>query len=123
NKVVGYLDAITDAVAAAGGNSQTLSEISFIMAQIAAAGKITGQDLIQFGQRGINAAELIGKAMGKTGAEIREMITAGALDAGEALDALAAGMAASFDGAALNVKDTWLGAIDRVKGASRDLSG
>src|SRR5690606_33277294 len=91
-KVVPYLDAMQDAVAAAGGSSQQLSEIAFVMAQISAAGKITGQDLIQFGQRGINAAELIGVAMGKTGAQIREEITAGTLGADQALDALAEGM-------------------------------
>src|SRR5690606_35412134 len=80
-KVIPYLDAIQEAVAAAGGSNQQIEEIAFIMAQISAASKITGQDLIQFGQRGINAAELIGSQMGKTGAEIKSEITAGTLGA------------------------------------------
>lgn len=121
-KVIPYLDAIQDAVAAAGGSNQQLGEIAFVMAQISAAGKITGQDLIQFGQRGVNAAELIGSQMGKTGAQIKSEITAGTLGADEALDALAAGMKAKFDGAAANVKDTFAGAMDRVQAAWRDLS-
>lgn len=121
-KVIPYLDAIQDAVAAAGGSNQELSEIAFIMAQISSAGKITGQDLLQFGQRGVNAAELIGSQMGKTGAQIKADITAGTLGADEALDALAKGMKTQFDGAAANVKDTFSGAMDRVQAAWRDMS-
>ena len=74
-KTIPMLDALQNAVAATGGSSQQLQDLAFVMAQIKAAGKITGQDLLQLGQRGINAAELIGKAFGKTGAEIKEMIS------------------------------------------------
>lgn len=122
SKVLPYLDAVQQSVAAMGGSNQQISEISFIMSQISAASKITATDLMQFGQRGINAAELIGSQMGKTGAQIREDITAGALDAGEALDALAAGMQERYGGAADNVKNTITGAFDRVKAAWRDMS-
>ncbi|QIK82392.1 tape measure protein [Sanguibacter sp. HDW7] len=121
-KVIPYLSAINDATAAAGGNSQMLGELAFVMAQISAAGKITGQDLIQFGQRGVNAAELIGSQMGLTGAEIKAHITKGTLGADVALDALAAGMSEKFAGASANVKQTWDGATDRVRSAIRDIS-
>lgn len=120
-KVIPYLGAIQDAVAAAGGGAQQLQEVSFVLSQISAAGKITGQDLIQLGQRGINAAELIGSQMGKTGPEIKKAITDGALGADEALDALTKGMTEKFGGAAASVKETWVGAVDRIKGAYRDI--
>jgi len=122
DQVVPTLQAIQDAVAAAGGSNQQLSELVFVLAQVQAAGKITGQDLIQFGQRGVDAATLIGSQMGKTGAQIRADITAGSLDAGTAISALTAGMEQKFGGAAGNVKKTFLGATDRVKSAWRDLS-
>lgn len=121
-KVIPYLDSVQNAVAAMGGSNQQISEIAFIMSQISSASKITGQDLMQLGQRGINAAELIGSQMGKTGAQIRADITAGTLDADKALDALAAGMDAKFGGAAANVKNTFDGAMDRVKAAWRDFA-
>ena len=121
-KVIPYLDAIQNAVAATGGSNQDIAELSLIMSQISAAGKITGQDLMQFAQRGVDAATLIGSQMGMTGAQIREEITAGSLDAGTALDALAAGMQETYGGAADNVKNTFVGAWDRVKAAWRDLS-
>src|SRR5690606_17743941 len=82
----------------------------------------TATDLREFGNRGVDAATLIGSQMGMTGAEIREAITDGSLDAGQALDALAAGMSATFDGAAAGVKDTFAGAVDRVRAAWRDIS-
>lgn len=122
SKVLPTLDAIQNAVAAFGGSNNDIAEIAFIFSQIQAAGKITATDLMQLGQRGVDAATLIGSQMGMTGAQIRESITAGTLPAGEALDALAAGMAEKFDGAADNVKNTFAGAMDRVMAAWRDLS-
>lgn len=122
SKVLPTLDAIQNAVAAFGGSNQQISEIAFIMAQIQAAGKITATDLMQLGQRGVDAATLIGSQMGMTGAQIRESITAGSLSAGDALDALTAGMDQRFGGAAENVKNTFTGAMDRVMAAWRDLS-
>ena len=117
-KVVPYLDAIQNAVAAAGGNDTTLAGIVEIMAKIQSSAKITAMDLNQFGNWGVNAADLIGSAMGKTGAQIREDITSGSLDAGVALDALAQGMQAMFGGASANLKQTFDGAMDRVKAAA-----
>ncbi len=121
-RVLPYLDAIQNAVAATGGSNFDISELSRIISQIHASAKITAVDLREFGNRGIDAATLIGSQMGKTGAEIRESITAGTLDAGEALDALAAGMEQRYGGAADNVKNTMVGALDRVKAAWRDLA-
>lgn len=121
DKVIPRLDALQNAVAAAGGSGQTLSELIFVMSQIQAAGKITAEDLNQFGQRGVNAADMIGASMGKTGNEIRTMISKGKLDANQALDALTQGMASKFAGASANVKQTWSGTVDRIKAATREI--
>lgn len=121
-KVIPYLDAIGDAVAASGGTSNTVGELAFIFSQIQSSAKITAQELREFGDRGVDAAKLIGDQMGMTAAEVRDSITRGTLDAGDALDALAAGMKETFGGASANVKDTMVGALDHVKAAWRDLS-
>src|SRR5690625_2307806 len=120
-KVLPYLDSIQNAVAATGGSNQDIAELSRIFSTVHANAKITARDLMMFGQRGVDAATIIGSQMGKTGAQIRDEITAGTLDAGEALDALASGMDERFGGAAENVKETFDGAVDRVKAAWRDL--
>lgn len=121
-KVVPYLDSINEAVAATGGSNDDIAELTRIFSQVQAAAKITAVDLMQFGQRGIDAATLIGSQMGKTGAEIRDEITNGTLDASAALDALAAGMQERFAGASDGMKETMAGAFDRIKAAWRDLS-
>ena len=111
-KVIPLLDAMQNAVAASGGGSQQ---------QIKAAGKITGQDLIQLGQRGINAAEIIGKAFGKSSAEVKAMISKNQIDADQAIDALTKGMMEKFGGATDAIKQQWSGAADRIKAANRDI--
>lgn len=120
-KVIPLLDAMQNAVAASGGGSQQLADLAFVIAQIKAAGKITGQDLIQLGQRGINAAEIIGKAFGKSSAEVKAMISKNQIDADQAIDALTKGMMDKFGGATDAIKQQWSGAADRIKAANRDI--
>lgn len=119
--VVPILGAIEDAVAATGGSNQDIEELVGIIARIGSTGKISADDLNQLGTRGVDAATIIGDAFGLSGAEIREAITAGTLDADDAITALVSGMDSKFGGAAENVKGTMLGAADRVKAAFRDI--
>lgn len=120
-KVIPTLDAVQNAVAAVGGSNEDISEITRILATVTSSGKITAETLNQLGVRGVDAATLIGKAMGMTGQEVRDSITNGTLEAGEAVDALVAGMTDAFGGATDLVKQQMDGAADRVKGAWRDI--
>ena len=121
-KVIPYLDGLQEAVAASGGSSQSFEELAGVMAKVKSEGKITATTFREFGVRGIDAAGLIGEAMGKTGEEIRASVTDGTLDADEALDALAEGMKTKFDGATENLRNTFRGAMDNLTAAWRDLS-
>jgi len=121
-RVVPTLDAIQNAVAATGGSNQDIAELVRIIAQLEGGVKISAETFNQFGTRGVDAAGIIGEAMGKTGQQIREEVTAGTLDADKAIQALTDGMQERFGGAADNVKDTFDGAVDRVKAAWRDFS-
>ena len=121
-RVVPILDAIQNAVAATGGSNEDIAELTRIIAQLEGGVQLSAETLNQFGTRGIDAAALIGDAMGKTGEQIRSEITAGTLDADVAIQALTDGMQERFAGAADGVKDTFDGAVDRVKAAWRDLS-
>lgn len=120
-EIIPTLGAIQDAVAAAGGSAVDISEVVRVLAQVQSTGKATAETLNQLGVRGIDAATLIGDAMGKTAAEIREDVSSGALDAATFLGTLTDAMSTRFGGAAENVKNTWLGATDRIKGALRDI--
>lgn len=120
-KIIPTFQAIQDAVAAAGGGSQQIAEITQIIAKIQSTGKVTADELNELGFRGIDAATLIGEAMGKTAAEVREDITAQAITGVQFIDQLTAAMSTRFGGAAAGVKETWAGATDRIKGAVRDI--
>lgn len=120
-KVIPYLDALQNAVAASGGSNTELEGLTAIFAKIKSSAKITAVDLMQFGNYGVDAATIIGAQMGKTGAEIRDEITEGTLDAQVALDALAAGMQATYGGSTDLIKQQWSGAVDRVRAANRDI--
>lgn len=120
-KVIPTLDAVQNAVAATGGSGQQLSELVYVLAQIQSAGKVTATDLMQLGQRGVDAATIVGSQMGKTGAEIRDMITKGKISAEDFISYLTTGMAEKFGGATAAIKQQWDGAADRIKGATRDI--
>ena len=123
DRVVPSLEGIQNAVAAIGGGNTEIMQLTDILGAIQGQGKITGRELQRMGQMGIDAADIIGEQMGKSGAAIRDEITKGTLDADTAIEALTTGMAQRFDGAAAGLKETFEGAIDRVKAAFRDLSG
>ena len=121
-QVIPTLDAIQDAVAAAGGSSEDLAQIVDVFASIRSQGKITTDDLNRLALSGINGFDILAQAAGVSGDEIRKRISSGAIDADTAIGQLTAGMTARFGGAADGLKTTWVGAVDRIKGAYRDLS-
>lgn len=119
--VIPILDAVQNAVAATGGSATIFTQVVEILAEIQSTGKITAGVLAELGRRGINAAELIGQAMGKTENEIRESITSGALDGREALELLVTAMENRFAGAAALISNTWTGALGLVTAGLRDI--
>lgn len=121
-RVIPVMEGIQNSVAAIGGGDQEIMRLVDILGTVEGQGRMTGTELQRLGQMGINAAELMGEAMGMTGNEIREQITAGAMDAGTAIDALADGMNTRFDGAAEGLRDTFTGALDRIQARIRDIA-
>ena len=121
DKVLPIMGNIQDAVAALGGGEDELSRIILAFSQIQSQGKITGDELMQFADVGIDAAGILANEFGVTAEEIRTQISSGAIDAESAITALSNGLADRFGGAAENVKNTWVGAVDRVKGGLRDI--
>lgn len=119
--VIPTLGAINDAIAATGGGAQEIQEVVRVLAQVQSTSRVTAENLNQLGVRGIDAAGLIGESFGKTAAQIRDDISSGTLDAQTFLTTLTEQMEARFGGAAANLQQTWTGALDRLKGAFRDV--
>lgn len=122
-KIIPTFQAVQDAVAAAGGGGQDISEVVNILAKVQSTGKASAETLNELGFRGIDAATLIGESMGKTASQVRADISAQAISGVDFIDQLTAAMATRFGGAAAGVKQTWEGAKDRIKGAVRDIGG
>lgn len=121
-RVIPTLDGVQEAVAAIGGGNAEIMQLVDILGSIEGQGKITGRELQRLGQMGVDAATIIGDQMGKSGDQIRDDITAGALDAETAITALTTGMTEQFSGSAAALTDTWYGAIDLLRAAFRDLA-
>ncbi|WIV43059.1 tape measure protein [Glutamicibacter nicotianae] len=119
--VIPLMDAVQQAVAATGGTSEDVGALVAVLAKVQGQGKITGETLQQLGERGIDAASIIGEAMGKSGEEIRSEISKGTIGADQALEILTTGLQSRFAGATAGIKQQMDGATDRVKGASRDI--
>lgn len=120
-KVIPTLDAVQQAVAAMGGSNEQISEVVNILAKVQSTGKFTAETLNELGYRGIDAATLMGNAMGKTAQQMRDDISEGAIGGAEAIEVLTTAMQTRFGGAADGVKEQWSGAVDRIKAAQRDL--
>lgn len=120
--VIPALDAIQNAVAAVGGSNDQVSQVTYALAQMQGQGKLTGETLNQLGQYGIDAATIVGKAMGKTGAQVRDLASKpGGIPVDQVWDPLVGGLMERFGGATDNIKQQMDGAVDRVKGAWRDI--
>ena len=122
-QVIPTLEAIQDTVAGIGGGEAHILTITESIAQISSQGKITGQELMRLGNVGVDAAQLIADATGKTREQVKADIAAGRMDAETTINALTEGMTAKFGGTASSIKEQWTGAADRIKAAWRDIGG
>lgn len=120
-RVVPIIDAVQNAVAGIGGNSNDIAMFTRAFAQIQSQGKLTGDVLFSLGEKGIDAAAIIGKSMGKSGQQIKAEISAGTLSADASIDALTKGLKEKFAGAVDNVAKSYNGALDRVHARLRDI--
>lgn len=120
-KVVPILDAIQQAAAGVGGDANDIANFTRAFAQIQSQGRLTGDILLTLGSRGIDAAEIIGKQMGRTGQDIKADISAGVIGASQSIDLLTKGLQEKFKGATENVAKNFAGASQRVQARLRDI--
>ena len=94
--VIPDLTSIGDALSAVGkGSTANLDSIVNIFGKIQLSGKLTGADMMQFSNDGINAWGILEQQTGKTQAQLQKMISAGLMPAGTAIKDLTKGIEAS----------------------------
>jgi len=77
DKITDKLQSIGDVAA---GSGSELGEVSLIFGQVAAAGKLTGERLLQFQERAIPIGPAIAKTMGIAEDSVREFVSKGKVD-------------------------------------------
>ena len=93
--------------------SSSYEEIGAIFTTVAGQGKLMTMQLRQLESRGLNVAAELGKQLGKTEAEIREMVTAGKID----FMTFASAMNNAFGEHATKANETYTGSLSNVKAA------
>lgn len=120
-KVVPVINAVQQAVAGIGGDSNDIATFTRAFAQIQSQGKLTGDVLFTLGAKGVDAATIIGNQLGKTGQQIKDEVTKGTIGADQAIDLLTTGLTQKFAGATDNVAKSFAGASQRVQARLRDI--
>lgn len=91
--------------------NSTYEDIGRIYTQVAGQGRMMGDQLLQLSGRGMNAAATLAKALDKTEAEVREMVSKGEID----FNTFAKAMDDAFGEHAKKANDTFSGALSNVK--------
>lgn len=118
-----------DVVAGIGGGNQELLNIVDVFGKMKAGGRASLEEINRLSDMGVPALAILGNQMGLTGAELREQISKGAIDANDAIKMLVDGMkngtkgvqgeTAKYGGMMAGLKGTFTGAMDSMKGAWR----
>lgn len=105
--------ALNGCVGTAATFSQDLGDLSSIWAKVAANGKLSGEQVAQFTDRGINAISVLSTYLGKSSEEVSAMVTAGKIDFQTFSDA----MYASFGDSAKAANESFTGSMANMKAA------
>lgn len=103
-----HLRAVAGAAAMTG---RSFEELGFIFTRVASNGRVMGDDLQSFSSRGLNLASTLGKALNKTEAEIRELVSKGKISFQDFSSALYD----AFGEAAGKADETWSGVTSNVR--------
>lgn len=91
----------------------SFDDISQVFTRVAGQGKVMSNDLNSISSRGLNAAATLANYLGKTEAEVREMVTKGQID----FNTFSAAMTEAFGEHAKDSTKTFTGALEDVKAA------
>lgn len=94
-------------------SGRSMEDVGLIFGKVAATGKLQGDELNQMAESGVNATAALAKHLGKTQAQVSEMVRAGEIDFQTFSDA----MYATFGEAASGANETFSGAMSNVRAA------
>lgn len=107
------------------GNKDKLQSLALVFGQVSSAGKLTGQDLMQFINAGFNPLNYIAKRTGESMGELRERMSKGAIGVDEVRQALVDATSAGgqfYQGMEVASK-TFTGQMSTLKDNANELLG
>lgn len=104
-------DALRGVSGVAAMTNSSYEEIGQIFTTVAGQGKVMTMQLRQLESRGLNVAATLGEALGKTEAEVRDMVTKGKID----FETFADAMNTAFGEHATKANETFSGSLSNIK--------
>jgi tape measure domain-containing protein len=123
NKVIPYLTAVGDAVAAMGGGKEMIDRVSTALVQMSAKGKVSAEEMRQLAEAGVPAWDILAKSIGKSIPDAMKSAEKGAISADVAINALVQGMESRFGGMMEKQSHTWAGLWSTIEDTATQVLG
>lgn len=114
-RVIPMLTDIGDAAAGLGLGADGVNRVTLALGQMQAKGKISADEMLQLTEAGIPAWRYLAEAMGMSTAEVLKLSERGLIPAGQAIEALLAGMREDFGGLMAQQAGTASGQISNLR--------
>jgi len=98
SKVVDIMRTLGDATVGSGGSMAELSGLGIVLGQVSAKGRLMGQELLQFAERGIPALTVLANKANMSVADFQDEVSNGNVRADEAITNLIDGLRDGTDG-------------------------
>lgn len=118
--VLPMMRAVGDAASGLGIGSEGINRITMALGQMKAKAKVSAEEMMQLTEAGVPAWDILAIAMGKSTAEVMKLSEQGLIPAGQAIDALVAGMEQKFPGMMNKQSKTFLGLLSTLKDEVRN---
>lgn len=123
SEIIPMLEKIGDAVAAIGGNDQTIERVTLALTQMKATGRVSAEEMRQLAEAGIPAWQMLADAAGMSVGEIRKLAENGAVEADGAIAAILAGMEQRFGGMMAKTAGSWHQSLSTILDNVRQFAG
>ncbi|RZS80186.1 tape measure domain-containing protein [Motilibacter rhizosphaerae] len=117
-QIIPLLTNAGNAVAAVGGNGETLDRVTLALGQINTKGHVMAQEMNQLTEAGIPAWQMLADKLGTNVAGAMDKVTKRQVDSKTAMDAFMSGMEKSYGGMMDKQSHTVQGMISNIKDAS-----
>ena len=116
-RIVPIMTAVGNAVAAAGGNSETLDGVTLALSQIIAKGKVSAEELNQLSERGVSGLRILESQTGKSKAEVLKLAEQGKISSDVFIQAFENFSRQNYGESMAKQSKTFNGALSTIKDA------